>query len=55
VVVPFAIACGRCFFCSRNLWSLCDNSNPNARMAEAVYGIRRGEIDPTFIITHRPG
>src|SRR6185369_10153578 len=25
VVVPFTISCGRCFFCQRNLWSLCDN------------------------------
>jgi threonine dehydrogenase-like Zn-dependent dehydrogenase len=38
VIVPFAIACGECFFCQRNLWSLCDNSNPNASMAEAFYG-----------------
>jgi len=38
VVVPFAIACGRCFFCQRDLWSLCDNTNPNASMADMVYG-----------------
>ena len=38
VVVPFAIACGGCFFCHRELWSLCDNSNPNASMASALYG-----------------
>jgi threonine dehydrogenase-like Zn-dependent dehydrogenase len=38
VVVPFAIACGQCFFCQRELWSLCDNSNPNAWMAEKAYG-----------------
>ena len=38
VVVPFTIACGACFFCSKQLWSLCDNSNPNAWMAEKVYG-----------------
>src|ERR671937_623522 len=38
VVVPFTIACGQCFFCQRELWSLCDNSNPNAWMAEKVYG-----------------
>ena len=38
VVVPFTIACGRCFFCERELWSLCDNSNPNAWMAEKLYG-----------------
>jgi threonine dehydrogenase-like Zn-dependent dehydrogenase len=38
VVVPFAIACGSCFFCKRALWSLCDNTNPNAAMAEALFG-----------------
>src|SRR6266567_4746 len=38
VVVPFTIACGQCFFCQKELWSLCDNSNPNAWMAEKVYG-----------------
>src|SRR5438874_10575487 len=38
VVVPFTISCGRCFFCERELWSLCDNSSPNAWMAEQLYG-----------------
>jgi threonine dehydrogenase-like Zn-dependent dehydrogenase len=38
VVVPFTIACGRCFFCERQLWSACDNSNPNAWMLEELYG-----------------
>jgi threonine dehydrogenase-like Zn-dependent dehydrogenase len=38
VVVPFTIACGQCFFCQQQLWSLCDNSNPNAWIAEALYG-----------------
>jgi len=38
VVVPFTIACGRCFFCERELWSACDNSNPNAWMLEEMYG-----------------
>jgi len=38
VVVPFTIACGNCFFCNRQLWSLCDNSNPNAAIAEKLYG-----------------
>ncbi len=38
VVVPFTIACGKCFFCRRDLWSACDNTNPNARMAETLYG-----------------
>ena len=38
VVIPFTIACGSCAFCSRSLWSLCDNSNPNAHIAEEMYG-----------------
>ena len=38
VVVPFTIACGHCYFCKEQLWSLCDNSNPNAWMAEKLYG-----------------
>jgi len=38
VVVPFTISCGACFFCRRQLWSLCDNSNPNAWMAEKLWG-----------------
>jgi threonine dehydrogenase-like Zn-dependent dehydrogenase len=38
VVVPFTISCGRCFFCERDLWSLCDNTNPNADIAEFANG-----------------
>jgi threonine dehydrogenase-like Zn-dependent dehydrogenase len=38
VVVPFTISCGSCFFCQRDLWSLCDNSNPNAWMVEKIMG-----------------
>jgi threonine dehydrogenase-like Zn-dependent dehydrogenase len=38
VVVPFAIACGSCYFCSQQLFAACDNSNPNALIAEKVYG-----------------
>ncbi len=38
VVVPFPISCGNCFFCKRGLWSCCDNSNPNAWMAEKLWG-----------------
>src|SRR5215210_372600 len=38
VVVPFTIACGHCFFCQNEMWSLCDNSNPNASMLEKLYG-----------------
>lgn len=38
VVVPFTISCGQCFFCEKDLWSLCDNSNPNAHAAELANG-----------------
>ncbi|HEY2830614.1 MAG TPA: zinc-dependent alcohol dehydrogenase [Thermoanaerobaculia bacterium] len=38
VIVPFPIACGHCFYCQQQLWSLCDNTNPNAWMVEAMYG-----------------
>lgn len=38
VVVPFNIACGACFFCAREMFSLCENSNPNAGITEKVYG-----------------
>jgi threonine dehydrogenase-like Zn-dependent dehydrogenase len=38
VVVPFPIACGACFYCGRELYSLCENSNPNAWMAEKLWG-----------------
>ncbi len=38
VVVPFPIACGNCIPCKRQLFSLCENSNPNAGMAEKAWG-----------------
>jgi threonine dehydrogenase-like Zn-dependent dehydrogenase len=38
VVVPFAIACGQCFFCKQQLSPLCDNTNPNAWMLEKLFG-----------------
>jgi threonine dehydrogenase-like Zn-dependent dehydrogenase len=38
VVVPFPIACGVCGACERGLTSLCENSNPNAGIAEKLMG-----------------
>ena len=38
VVVPFPIACGACWSCKNDLFSLCENSNPNAWMAEKMLG-----------------
>jgi threonine dehydrogenase-like Zn-dependent dehydrogenase len=44
VVVPSFIGCGNCFFCTHQMWSLCDNSNPNAWMAEGIMGYSPGGI-----------
>ena len=38
VVVPFPIACGGCYNCERGLYSVCENSNPNAAIAEKLMG-----------------
>src|SRR6185312_4066347 len=38
VVVPFTISCGECFFCKKGFFSGCERSNPNAKMAEKMWG-----------------
>jgi threonine dehydrogenase-like Zn-dependent dehydrogenase len=38
VVVPFPIACGDCWSCKHELYSVCENSNPNAGLAEKMFG-----------------
>ncbi|MDK3258602.1 zinc-dependent alcohol dehydrogenase [Blastococcus capsensis] len=38
VVVPFPIACGNCVACEKGLFSVCENSNPNARIPEKLMG-----------------
>jgi threonine dehydrogenase-like Zn-dependent dehydrogenase len=38
VVVAVPIACGACFFCEQEKFSLCENSNPNAWLAEKLFG-----------------
>ena len=40
VVVPFVIACGQCYFCQKQQFAACDNSNPadSADMSEILYG-----------------
>jgi threonine dehydrogenase-like Zn-dependent dehydrogenase len=52
VVVPFTIACGKCFFCEQELWSLCDNTNPNAWVAEKLMGYSPSGL---FGYTHMMG
>ena len=40
VVVPFTISCGSCFFCQKQQYSACDNTNPVEKqdMSEKLYG-----------------
>jgi threonine dehydrogenase-like Zn-dependent dehydrogenase len=40
VVVPFPIACGECFFCKKQQYSCCDNTNPaeTSDATETMYG-----------------
>src|SRR5215212_2635310 len=38
VVVPFPIACGSCWSCRHELFSVCENTNPNAGLAEKLLG-----------------
>ena len=44
VVVPFPIACGACAACLAELYSCCENSNPNAAMSERMFGHPLGGI-----------
>ncbi len=44
VVVPFNIACGSCYFCSRDEYSGCENSNPNGMIPAAVNGYPAGGL-----------
>lgn len=52
VVVPFTIACGGCRACKDQLWSCCDNSNPNAWLAEKMMGYSPSGL---FGYTHMMG
>jgi len=52
VVVPFPIACGNCFSCQKHLYSLCENSNPNAWLAEKMWGHATGGL---FGYSHMTG
>jgi threonine dehydrogenase-like Zn-dependent dehydrogenase len=38
VLVPFNISCGSCFFCTRELYSNCHNTNPNASAVGGIFG-----------------
>ena len=42
VVVCSFISCGECWYCRNSLTSLCDNTNPNPGLGEAVFGASTG-------------
>jgi threonine dehydrogenase-like Zn-dependent dehydrogenase len=38
VLVPFNVFCGSCFFCDRELYGNCHNTNPQATAVGGIYG-----------------
>jgi threonine dehydrogenase-like Zn-dependent dehydrogenase len=52
VVVPFPIACGVCWSCEQEMFSLCENSNPSAGLAEKLLGFSTSGI---FGYSHMTG
>jgi threonine dehydrogenase-like Zn-dependent dehydrogenase len=42
VVVSSFIACGRCWYCSQELYSSCDNTNTNPAITETLWGAAPG-------------
>ena len=38
VVVPSFIGCSKCWYCEHDLWSLCDNTNPNPEFQQPLLG-----------------
>jgi threonine dehydrogenase-like Zn-dependent dehydrogenase len=44
VVVCSFVACGRCWYCEHDLWSLCDNGNTNPAITEELYGYATGGV-----------
>ncbi len=44
VIVPFTISCGGCLYCKQGLVTLCDNSNPNAPLGDALTGHSPGGL-----------
>ena len=38
LAVPFNISCGSCFYCERDLFGMCENTNANSEIACGVFG-----------------
>ncbi|MDB5390004.1 MAG: fdh2 [Planctomycetaceae bacterium] len=52
VVIPFNISCGSCWFCERQLFAMCDNSNPNKKLCSSMMGQATGAF---FGYSHMTG
>ena len=52
VVIPFVIACGKCFFCRKKLFAACETSNPNGPMQAKMMGHRTAGL---FGFSHLTG
>jgi threonine dehydrogenase-like Zn-dependent dehydrogenase len=52
VTVCSFIACGRCWYCTHELYSLCDNGNPNPALTELMWG---SAIGGCFAYSHALG
>ena len=52
VVVCSFVACGRCWYCTHELYSLCDNGNPNPALTETLWG---SPIGGCFAYSHALG
>jgi threonine dehydrogenase-like Zn-dependent dehydrogenase len=56
VVVPFTICCGTCFFCKKELWSCCDNTNRDKEKCEKIMGhAPAGLYGYSHLTGHYPG
>ncbi|CAL9632331.1 putative zinc-binding alcohol dehydrogenase [Streptomyces sp. enrichment culture] len=44
VVVCSFVGCGRCWYCAHDLWSLCDNTNTNPGIGQALFGYESAGI-----------
>ena len=52
VVIPFNISCGSCFFCDMDLYSQCETTQDNGKLAEAASLLGRGKGASLFGYTH---
>jgi len=55
VVVPFNISCGRCFMCDLELYSQCETTANDGKLAKAASLLQRGKGASLFGYTHLYG